>query len=236
MRRVALLCGVLFALMFSQGCSNITVLRIAEIKAVETRIDSVSTALSAKIDGQNELLRIIRADMQARFSEMDKRIGAIEGALSESQSRLSSIDQKTGEIRRLQQEKEQSDSTTASRGSAAENLYKIAYGDFAAGRYDLAIAGFSDLLKQFPQTPLLPDVEYVVSECYYAQKNYADAETGYFGLIKTYPASPKVCPSLYKLGLIYESQKKAKSQKMVWDKLIAQCPDSDEAKLAKSRQ
>jgi TolA-binding protein len=44
-----------------------------------------------------------------------------------------------------------------------------------------------------------------------------------------------MCVSLYKLGLVYDKQNKAKAQSMVWKKLLEQCPDSDEAKVAKSR-
>ncbi|HMA65136.1 MAG TPA: hypothetical protein VKO63_08060, partial [Chitinispirillaceae bacterium] len=87
--------GVSVSLVMFTGCSNITMLRTAELRAVQTRVDSLSVVMSGlqnKIieeqKTQGELLRSLRADQQIRFNEIDRKVVAIDGNVSESQARL----------------------------------------------------------------------------------------------------------------------------------------------------
>jgi TolA-binding protein len=227
--------------LFCQSCSSITMLRIEELKQVEAHVDSLGTKLTRKIDSleqrQNDVLRAMRADQQVRFGELEKRLSTLEAVLTESQDRLSKIDEKTQELKQRMVDKAKADSTAASVANAeVENLFQIAYGDFSAGRYDLAMNGFKDLASRFGDQPRGEESAFWIAECAYAQKDLANAEKGYINFIKSYPNGKKVCGSLYKLGLIYEKQGTPKKMKMVWEKLKAQCPDSEEAKAAASRE
>ena len=71
-----------FLCLFS-GCSSITLLRIQELKEVQSRVDSLRMEVAARDEilqkeqkSQNELLRLIRADMQVRFEELAKSVFA----------------------------------------------------------------------------------------------------------------------------------------------------------------
>jgi TolA-binding protein len=219
------------------GCANITVLRVAELKAVEEHVDTlkaqVMEAQEKATKQQTELLRVIRADMQVRFGELSQRIAAIEGGVNESQARLQDIDKKTGDLRLRLDEKARADSLKqALQKAEEENLFQIAYGDFSAGRYDLALGGFKDLIVRFPSSSQAEAAGYWSAECAYAQKDYDNAEVGYTAYLKNYQNGSKVCATLYKLGLVYDKKQKKQHQKLVWDKLQAQCPKSDEAQAA----
>jgi len=226
------------------GCTNLTMLRTEELRGIQSRVDSLRAEVARREekivkqqDSHTDLLRAIRADMKVKLSEIDKRIGALEANVSESQSRLSQIDRKTREIRDRWEEKAKSDSLMeASQSAEMENLFQIAFADFTAGRYDLALAGFEDLRTRFPESGLAAQSLYWSSECYYVQKMYDEAVAGYIEYIKNYPQEDKICASLYKLGLVYGKQKKSKSRTMVWQKLQAQCPDSEEARAAAAAQ
>jgi len=106
--------AVSFSLAALAGCSNITMLRTAELRAVKASVDSLDTRLGAQLaefqQKQSELLRVIRADMELRFGELGRRIEALEMSISESQSKLSKIDQKTQEIRERWEERAKADS------------------------------------------------------------------------------------------------------------------------------
>jgi TolA-binding protein len=227
-------------LLLGNGCSHITVLRTRELREVQARVDSLRVEIESDITEnqkkQGELLRVIRADMQVKFGELGQRVSALEQSISESQYRLSKIDEKTQEIRERWEERARADSLVQSEQDAEiEKLFQIAYGDFTAGRYDLALGGFEDLLNRFPEASKTQEAAYWAAECHYVKNDLAAAEEGYKGYIKNYPQGGKLCASLYKLGLIYRKQNKSKSQKLVWEKLLAQCPDSEEAQAATSR-
>ncbi len=225
------------------GCSSITLLRIKELKAVESRVDSLKSQLALQqetmlkeLRNQNELLRLIRADQQVRFEELGQKIISLDGSLSESKYRLSQIDQKTQEIRDQWKAKTTADSNAAQqKTSQIDKLYQIAYSDFAAGRYDLAAMGFIDFVKQFPDVPLADEATYYIAECRYGKKEYDNAEVAYSDYIRKFRQGQKICAALYKLGLIFENKKKLEKRKMVWQKLLASCPTSDEAAVVKDR-
>lgn len=225
------------------GCTNITMLRTEELRAVSSRVDSLSVQLveeqgklARQQKEQTELLRSMRADLQVKLGQLEQRLTALETGVSESQSRLSNIDRKTQEIRERWDERVKADSTMQeSKEAETEQFFQIAYGDFAAGRFDLSLNGFTDIVSRYPGTPQAQQALYWQAEVYYAQKAYDKAQNQYVKYIKTYPEGDKVCPALYKLGLVYEKLGKNKSRAMVWEKLVNQCPDSQEARAARSR-
>ncbi len=230
-------------LIFLMGCSNLTMLRTQELRAIQTKVDSLSnemTGLQKKVleeqKSQSEMIRLLRADQQIRFNELDRKVSVIDGNLSENQMRLSKIDEKTAQVQKKIDARLSADSVNeSSKNSEAEKLFQIAMSDFNAGRFDIAINSFNDLIAKCPNSPIAQDSEYWIAECLYAKKQYAESEKGYISYIKKYPQGNKMCVSLYKLGLVYEKQNKDKSKNMVWKKLIEQCPDSQEAKVIEAQ-
>lgn len=242
-KKYAIVLVVSLSLMASLDCSSITLIRIKELKKVEARIDSLQMSLVARQDelmreqkSQNELLRLIRADQQVRFDEMGQKITSLEGSLSENQYRLSQIDKATQEIQEQWKAKAMAESTAVNQmNSQMDKLYQIAYGDFTAGRFDLARDGFTDFIKQFPESPKADEANYYIAECWYGKKDLGKAENAYAAYIRTYREGQKLCAALYKLGLVFENRKMLKKRNMVWQKLLKTCADSDEAAMVKDR-
>ena len=225
------------------GCTTLTILRTEELRQVGAHVDSLAGRVddqSAKLirqqKEQTEILRSMRADLQVRLGQLDQRLTSLETALSESQSRLLTIDRKTREIHDQWEGRARVDS--AGRGassSEAEEFFQIAYGDFTAGRFDLALNGFTDIVNRYPGTPQEQLGVYWKAEVAYARKEWDQAQSRYVDYIKRYPEGEKICPALYKLGLVYENLDRNKSRNLVWEKLLSQCPGSQEAKAAQNR-
>ena len=230
-------------LFFFSGCSSITLLRVQELKEVQTRVDSLRAEVAAREDllqkeekSQNELLRLVRADMQVRFEELGQKVSSLEGNLSESKYKLTMIDKKTQEIQEQWKAKTAADSIAGTQKKAqVDKLFQIAYGDFMAGRYDLAANGFLDLINQYPESPSSDEAVYWYAECFFGKKDFDKAEQLYTDYIRKFREGKKVCASLYKLGLVFEVKKLPEKRKLVWQKLISTCPDSQEATSAKEK-
>jgi TolA-binding protein len=235
--------SAIFAAAVFSGCSHITVLRIQELREVQTRVDSLKAEISSaqsemreEQKRQSELLRLIRADQQVRFGQVENEISSLSSSINDSQDKLSRISEQTQEIKKRWEEKAFADSqAVVSRNSEIDNLFDVAYKDFMAGRFDVAMSGFDDIISRFPDHPVYESAIYWKGECCYANKAYEEAEKVFISYIKNYPAGNKICGALFKLGLVYEGAKKTKPRNMVWEKLVKQCPDSEEAEAVKQR-
>jgi TolA-binding protein len=255
--RVIVICGIAAIAMSATGCSHMPLLFSTtkqlgnvqdtlkmELAAVQAKILEEQSKLmeeQAKLLAEqkaaleelrinNEMLRLMRADQSVNFSQLNSRVTAIERNLYENQTRLSALDQRTSEVnRQLQRRMVAEEDAETLRRQQIEKLLEIAMGDFNAGRYDLAINGFLDLTRLFPDTPQAAEAEYWIAESNFAKKDYAAAERLYFEFIKKYPNGPRACVSFYKLGLAYERQKKMQSRDVTWANLLERCPDSQEA-------
>ncbi|MDG5816093.1 tetratricopeptide repeat protein [Chitinispirillales bacterium ANBcel5] len=225
------------------GCSHMTVLRTQELREIQAKIDTLNNDMEsmkkeiiAEHNKTSEMLRLLRADQQVRFNELDRKIVTIETNLLESQSRLSNIDRKTAEFTRKLEEKLSAEAEAErAREQEIENLFKLSKRDFDAGRYDIALPGFKDIIKQYPDSHLVSEAEYWIAEIYYAQRDYQKAEQAFMDLIRKYPDGERICVSLYKLGLVYERQEMFQSRDMVWENLIKQCPGSQEAQVVENQ-
>jgi len=185
----------------------------------------------------SEMLRLMRAELMMRFGEIDRKASAIAKNTDEITARQTQIDRKATEISRRQEQMASAAEDAANqRKVQIEKLFEIAMGDFNAGRYDLAVSGFTDFAKQFPDIPQTQEAEYWIAEARFAKKEYDAAEKEYMQFIKKYPNGTKSCAVFYKLGLVYEQQEKKKSMDMVWNNLLQRCPDSQEAQAVKSRK
>jgi tol-pal system protein YbgF len=244
MKKIICLSIVTVLIGMYSGCANMTVLRTQELRMVQARVDSLHVELTQmqkliieEQKAQSELLRLIRADQQVRFNEIDRKVSTIDGNLNENHARLSKIDEKNAEFNKKIEAKFVADSLAAqSHSMEIDKLFQISMNDFNAGRYDVAFSGFKDFFTQYPESPMASEAEYWTAECMYAKRSYADAEKAYISYIKKYPQGAKISVALYKLGLVYNKQDKEKSKIMVWKKLVEQYPDSQEAQVVKAQQ
>ncbi|MDR3013276.1 MAG: tetratricopeptide repeat protein [Chitinispirillales bacterium] len=238
----------------STGCSRITVLRTQELHAVRDTLRADQTAALAEMETMEsrlaaeqaklleyqalvaETLRLLRADQLIRFNDIDRKISAIENNLAESHARLTRLDRQTAEVsRRIEQTLAREDEAANQRSLQIEQLFEIAMSDFNAGRYDLAINGFQDLSRQFPESPFAPDAEFWAAESFFAKNDFESAEQLFFEFIRAYPDSPKTCAAFFKLGLAYERQRKIRSRDMVWNNLLTRCPNAVEAQAVRAQ-
>jgi tol-pal system protein YbgF len=116
-----------------------------------------------------------------------------------------------------------------------EELYKAALSDYTKGEYDLAITGFRSYIKSYPRTSLASNAQYWLAECYFSQKNYAQAIEEFEVVVRDYGDSPKVPSALFKQGEAYLQTGDTKQATTVLCDLIAKHGKTREARLARDK-
>jgi tol-pal system protein YbgF len=130
-----------------------------------------------------------------------------------------------------------------------QDIYQAAYLDFSKGSYPLAIAGFREFLRRFPDEPLAGAAQYWVGEAQVAlARGYTNAGQApqatealeqavqeFRKVLANYPRSDKAPASLYKeaLALIELKQPDLAQQRLQY--LVETFPQSEESTLARER-
>ncbi len=129
------------------------------------------------------------------------------------------------------------------------DVYQTAYIDFSKGNYPLAVQGFREFLRRFPDADLANNAQYWVGEAYfslargYANQGQADKVQGaleqavqeFRKVIVNYPRGEKVPTALYKEALALLELKQPSLAEARLKYLLEHFPQSEEAPLARDR-
>jgi tol-pal system protein YbgF len=130
-----------------------------------------------------------------------------------------------------------------------QDIYQASYIDFSKGSYALAMAGFREFLRRFPEHTLAGNAQYWIGESHfslargYANAGQADKATQeleqavqeFRKVLASYPRGEKAPTALYKeaLALIELKQPALAQQRLEY--LVANFPQSEETPLARER-
>jgi tol-pal system protein YbgF len=132
-------------------------------------------------------------------------------------------------------------------GASAEESYQAAYLDFSKGLYPLAVSGFRDFLRRFPDSSLADSAQYWIGEAYFsmaratagqpdkARENMEQAVQEFRKVVVAYPRGSKVPTALYKEALALVELKQTALAQSRLQYLVDHFPQSEEAPLAKER-
>jgi tol-pal system protein YbgF len=202
------------------------------------RLEERTAQLDSLLREQIELTNRLRADLSSTLGGMDERIGIVESKLEDLGHRFPELSQKIDLVKKQVSKSDTtqiSDSTKGLIDVDPKQLYDNAYLDLTKGKYDLAITGFSNYLKYFPETEQADNAQYWLGECYYAKKNYTKAAIEFHKVLENYSTGDKVPSALYKLGLSLLELKSVGQANKYFQELIDKYPDTQEAKLAKEK-
>jgi tol-pal system protein YbgF len=118
-------------------------------------------------------------------------------------------------------------------GVSPRRLYEMAYADYTAGQWSLAIQGFETYLKTYPRSELADDAQYYIGESYAGDSKYKEAAAAYERVIREYPTSDILPEAWYKVGISYDRLGQPDRAREAFEFVVKNYPDSDAGRLAK---
>ncbi len=116
-----------------------------------------------------------------------------------------------------------------------DSAFQAAYADYTKGNFELALWGFQDFRRKYPDDPRAPEALYWIGECHLSQKDYRQAVAELDRLIQEYPDSPKVPVAHYKKGIAFLESNQVAQAVVQLQHLVQAYPQSNEARLARER-
>jgi tol-pal system protein YbgF len=198
-----------------------------QISSLSTRVDSLSTELTrvaARLDEVSRRLETLSRELASRPGPPGP--GGMPPSSTPTTPRPSS-----------------------SGGPTPEQAYQAAYLDFSKGNYPLAIAGFREFVRRYPDATLADQAQYWVGESLFSQaraslaagqtdkanRELEQAVQEFRKLVLNYPRGERVPTGLYKEALALLELKQTKLAQARLQYLIDNFPQSEEAPLARER-
>lgn len=130
-----------------------------------------------------------------------------------------------------------------------QDIYQAAYLDFSKGSYSLAIAGFREFLRRYPEHELANNAQYWIGEAYLSlARGYANAGQGerasesleqavqeFKKVLANYPRGDKTPTALYKEALALIDLKQPGLAQARLQYLVENFPQAVETPLARER-
>ena len=199
------------------------------------------------------------AEVQKQLAGLQSRTEALSGDLSRLAARVDEMGQRMETLSRQARATAPSSAPTTPRpapapprapgGPQPADVYQTAYIDFSKGNYPLAIQGFREFLRRFPDSDLANNAQYWVGEAYfslargYANQGQSDKVQGaleqavqeFRKVTVNYPRGEKVPTALYKEALALLELKQPSLAEARLKYLLEHFPQSEEAPLARDR-
>lgn len=243
--RILLFVSLLLVTLLFSGCATRReIVRLKNqadfLQESNQRLEERSARLDSLLEEQIGLTNRLRADLATTLSGMDERMGIVESKLEDLGHRFPELSRKMEQVKREISTTKKDTASAADTSGVMVNvdpqqLYDAAYLDLTKGNYDLAVTGFSNYLKYFPETEQAANAQYWLGECYYAKKNYTKAAIEFHRVLEDYSTGTKVPSALYKLGLSLLELKSVSQAKKYLQELVDKYPNTQEARLAGER-
>jgi tol-pal system protein YbgF len=220
-------------------------------------------AVNARLDQQADASRKSAADEKLLIDALTKDLGVVREKVDDNNVRVGSLAQEVDALRQLVQQALARPSSTAdlgapdgtpptvapggttpatlspsapaAAGASPTKTYEQAYGDYAAGLWDLAIDGFEAFLKDFPKATQADDAQFYIARAYLNDAKYDKAVEAFDKVIRVYPASSRVPDAYQQKGVALKSLKQLDRAREAWETVIKNYPDSVAASLAKQQ-
>ena len=187
--------------------------KIAQIEEQAQALTQQHESLTHDIEKINEQLNSLRADIQIRFEETEKK--------------LTQQEQQIAELRKLYEEQPKATQTP-------QNLYDAAQAEIQNKNYEQAQAFLEKFLSTYEQDALAGNAQYWLGETFYARQKYEDATAAFAACVKKYADSIKAPDCLLKLGLSLKHSSSKEEACTALASLPTTFPKADKALLEKA--
>jgi tol-pal system protein YbgF len=243
------------------GASREDVLQIeASSRDEHAEMRQSLAGLQQSIDQLTAAIRQLRADLNSRLDEVNNRMGIVESLMRDNEQMFQRFQTR---LQQAQERQRQLDSDTlgtapppgadsvgrpvpadtTGRGAAAPprrgeipseiDVYNAALNDYQAGRLDLALNGFREYLRLYPDGTSPDNAQFWIGKIYLDQEQYEAAARELERLMGSYPETDKAAQATFYLGNAYRALGNEERARAYYRQVIERYPASQESQLAR---
>ncbi len=191
-----------------------------QVAATNRLLQDMVTVMRTQQEETVALASSLRDEMQnitIKLDDTNNRVAALHRKLEESQTRR--------DLR--------IPTPIPGTGPKPDQVYHIAYSDYLAGNYELAIIGFRDFLSLYAENESADNAAFYLANCHQMQGRYEKAIQVFDEVINLYPKSDMAPSAYYKKATTQMELQKNDEAIETLSRLVSLYPDSQESELAK---
>jgi tol-pal system protein YbgF len=241
------------------GASREDVLQIqASSRDEHAEMRQSLAGLQQSIDELTAAIRQLRADLDARLDEVNNRMGIVESLMRDNEQMFKRFQARLQQAQDRQRQLEAdslgaplppgttapsptadgADQAAAAPPRGGEipseiDLYNAALSDYQAGRLDLALNGFREYLRLYPDGTSPDNAQFWIGKIYLDQEQYEAAARELERLVGTYPETDKAAQATFYLGNAYRALGNEERARAYYRQVIERYPTSQESQLAR---
>ena len=216
--------------------------QVTHAAAAPTAPDTATAELRTRLDSLERDIQVLRT----RADESEQRLGALQAEvratreavemLARSPAAAAPATQPPGAATPAPGETPQPPAAAPVAGTAiGVDLYRLGYGDFGKGNFDLALAELQDFVRLNPADDLADDAQYLIGEIYFNQQKYPDAVAAYDRLLAEHAGGDKAAAAYLKKGLALLEMNRTADAVIQLQHVVSAYPKSEEARIARER-
>jgi tol-pal system protein YbgF len=120
-------------------------------------------------------------------------------------------------------------------GLSPNRVFDTAFSDYSSSQYNSAIAGFQQVIKNFPTAERADDAQFFIGESLVNMNRLPDAIEAYNQVIQQYPNGDQVDMAYYRRGFAESLMGRTDAARASWEEVVKRFPNSQGASLAKQR-
>jgi TolA-binding protein len=120
-------------------------------------------------------------------------------------------------------------------GTSPQRLWDMAFAEYGAGQFDLAIMGFEAYVKSFPRSDQADEAQVYICSAYLNDGNYEKAVETCDVAIRTYPGANALPEAYYRKGVALQSLQRVDEARASFEHVLSAYPDTVAATLAEQR-
>ena len=204
-----------------------------ENNEIKEQLRSLSQSDATELDNVQRL----RADLLSQIDALNQKSLFIDSKLEDVLNRVMMLTDEVEQqsARRFARDSLQTEGKEESVSGSSKELYDSAILDLRQGNHPLALQGFQELLRQYPESAYALSAQYLIGEIFYAKGEYDTAFLEFQKAVTEYPNGEKVGAALLKMGYCLLQQNDLEGAQRYLNAVIQQFPDTEEANLARAK-
>ena len=118
-------------------------------------------------------------------------------------------------------------------GMSPQKLWDLAYSDYAAGQWALAIQGFETYLRAFPKSAQSDDAQFYIGEALQLDGKFKEAIAAFEKVVSDFPQGDRVPDAYYKRGMMYNRLNQNDRARESFELVLKSYPDTEASRLAR---